>query len=259
MAGNIGLTDIQQVEYDEFKKRKNGEGKPLTPKMEETFASYQNKIDKPELPQGAKTYCKKWLKEYLYKRRTDIQSKYITKGNETEESGFTLMCLELKLGMVYKNEQYRENDSMTGTWDLKVPDEVLDNKSCWSLDIFPMFEIVNPKPEYDWQMDVYMELAEVSKARLCYTLNDTPEILIQKELRWVDAPEDRIRVINNMVFTRPYFEAMRNKYAPESDLDFVEIPQNKRIKTFSYIKDPVRIYRIRERVKMCNVYINSLI
>lgn len=260
MAGNIGLTDTQQVEYDEFKKRKaDPSAKPLTSKMEETLVAYQFKLDNPSLPTGAQTYCKQWLKEYLYKRRQEVSSKYIRKGNLTEESGFTLMAVQLKLGMVYKNEQYRENEYSTGTWDLLVGDTVYDNKSVWSLDTFPMFENRNPKSEYEWQMQVYMGLAGVEKATLAYTLNDAPEIEIQAALRWVEDPKARIQVLNNMIFTESFFKTMKAKYASEATLDFLPIPEEKRIKTFSFFKDNSVHYRIKERVKMCNQFINSLL
>lgn len=259
MAGTVGLTEVQQAEYEEFKKRKNGGGKPLTPKMEETLSSYQNKLNNPELPQGAKTYCKKWLKEHLYRRRTEVHSKYITKGNLTEEDGFTLMAVELKLGMVYKNEQYRENEYSTGTWDLMLPGVVYDNKSCWSLDTFPMFDVINPKPEYDWQLQIYTGLADVPKGVVVFTLNNAPEIQIQKEIRWIDDHQERARIMHNMVFTQEYWDAMKSKYCAESELKFVPIPQSKRVKTFSVIRDNLLHYKIKERVRMCNQYINSLI
>jgi len=261
MAGNIGLTDKQQEAYETLKKRKNDPtAKALTANMEEELAGYEYKLANPELPQGAKTYCKKWLKIHNWKREEEIKSKYIRKGILTEEDGFTLLCVQLKLGMVFKNEQYRENEYSTGTWDLLVGDTVYDNKSSWSLETFPMYDTINPKPEYEWQMQVYMGLAGVEKAVLAYTLIDAPEIEIQKEIRWMDTDEERIKKLNNMIFSSTeYFEAMRSKYAPSVNLNFVEIPAEKRIKTFSFFKDNLVHYRIKERVKMCNLYINSLI
>jgi hypothetical protein len=259
MAGNIGLTDIQTAKLTEMHERKIGNGKPLTANMEVEYAELVQKRDNPELPQGAKTYCKKWLKEYLYKRRQEISSKYIRKGNLTEEQGFTTMAVQLKLGMVFKNEQYRENDYSTGTWDLFVGDTVYDNKSSWSLDTFPMFDLVNPKPEYEWQMQIYMGLAPAPRSVLAYTLNDAPEIEIQQAIRWVDDHQERVAILNNMIFTQEYFEAMKSKYAADSIIDFVPIPEEKRIKTFPFFMDNSVHYRIKERVKMCNSYINSLI
>lgn len=259
MAGNIGLTDIQTAKCAELSERKNGVGKPLTPNMEVELTDLIQKRDNPELPQGAKTYCKQWLKEHLYKRKQEIQSKYIRKGNLTEETGFTLMAVQLKLGMVFKNEQYRENEYSTGTWDLLVNDTVYDNKSVWSLDTFPMFDTKNPKPEYEWQMQVYTGLAGVEKAVLAYTLNDAPEIEIQQAIRWVDEHQARVQILNNMIFTEPFFEAMKSKYASEATLDFLPIPEEKRIKTFPFFKDNSVHYRIKERVKMCNQFINSLL
>lgn len=259
MGGSIGLTDTQTVRLAELHERKIGNGKPLTANMETEYAELIDKRDNPQLPQGAQTYCKKWLKIHNWKREEEIKSKYIRKGNDTEEIGFTLICVQLKLGMVYKNEQYRENEYSTGTWDLLVGDTVYDNKSCWSLDTFPMYETKNPKPEYEWQMQVYMGIAGVNKAVLCYTLNDAPEIEIKRELQWVDTQEEKAKKLVNMIFTKSYFEEMKAKYAPDAKVEFIEIPEEKRIKTFPFFMDNSVHYRIKERVKMCNSYINSLL
>lgn len=260
MAGNIGLTDIQQVEYDELIARKlDKSAKQLTTNMEVKLKGFQDKINNPTLPQGAKTYCKKWLKIHNWGREEEIKSKYIRKGILTEEDGFTLLCVQLKLGMVFKNEQYRENEYSTGTWDLLVNDIIYDNKSSWSLDTFPMYDNINPKPEYEWQMQVYMGLASVDKAVLVYSLIDAPEIEIQKELRWTETDEERIKKLSNMIFTESYFKEMKAKYAPTASIKFIEIPAEKRIKTFQFFKDSSVHYRIKERVKMCNIFVNSLI
>ena len=47
------------------------------------------------LGQTGYTYLEAWLKDHLYKRRTEIKSKYLDKGNISEEYGFTLMALQL--------------------------------------------------------------------------------------------------------------------------------------------------------------------
>ena len=53
------------------------------------------------ISEGAKTYCKKWLKEELFGRRYFFTSKYTNKGLETEEEALNLLVRVLKLPMVY--------------------------------------------------------------------------------------------------------------------------------------------------------------
>jgi len=74
MAGTIGLTENQEKILSEYTDRENGIGKPLTDKMKSELLDLKNKKNNPELPQGAKTYCKKWLKNRLFGRREDINS-----------------------------------------------------------------------------------------------------------------------------------------------------------------------------------------
>src|SRR5690606_31552543 len=57
------------------------------------------------LSAGAKTYCKEWLTETIFNRREEIKSRYIDKGNQTEEEALNLMVRVLKTGMLYKNEE----------------------------------------------------------------------------------------------------------------------------------------------------------
>ena len=258
--GTIGLTEKQEIRHAELAARHNGEGKPLTANMIAELNILIDKKQNPELPETAKTYCKKWLKEYLYKRRKDIKSKYIDKGNLCEEDGFTLMCLELNLGMVYKNTEFLSNDYMCGTDDLFVNGVVYDNKSSWHLDTFPMFETEIPDERYEWQINGYEELRKVNDGVLAYTLIDAPLELIEREIKWLTDPNDIYKKVSEMVYTKDNFELLKANLFPIATLDmFVEIPQSKRIKSFKITKDPAKIETIKQRVPMCRAYIRTLL
>lgn len=206
------------------------------------------------------TYCKAWLKEYLYKRRTDIKSKYIEKGNTSEEDAFTLLTLQLNLGMVYKNLQFFEDDYMCGTPDLIIGDVVYDNKCSWSLDTFPMFESEIPNNDYELQLQVYMHLTGTHKAVLAYTLIDTPKELIEREIKWLTSPDDIYRKVMNMVYTKLYFDELKTEFFASSELDcFVEIPEANRIKTFDIAYNEEVIKKLQTRVTEARNYLNSLI
>lgn len=260
-GGEIGLTDKQQETYDGYIKRINDpSAKPLTPKMNDELERFQYKLTNPELPDGAKTYCKKWLKEYLWHRRKDVKSKYIDKGNANEEDGFTLMCLELNLGMVYKNTQYHSNEYMQGTDDLFVREVVYDNKCAWDLDTFPIFDEEIPKADYEWQLNGYCELRGVEDGVLAYTLVDADPDIIEREVKWLNNPNDIYKRLCEMIYTTAYFNMMKERFCPTAEFDyFVEIPQADRIKTFPVKKDPAKIAKVKERVPMCRAFITKIL
>lgn len=212
------------------------------------------------LGETGKTYCKQWLKEQLYKRRKEIKSKYIDKGNRNEEDGFTLMATELNLGMVYKNMSFFQSDYFCGTPDLIHKGIVYDNKCSWDLDTFPMFEDEIPNKDYWWQLQNYMELTGCKKAVLAYTLVDADDDLINQAVKWENDPEKIYRTICNMVYTKQGFEKAFNEYCPLATSDyFMEIPEKDRIKTYAFDYDPEAIKLLTSRVEECRTYINSLI
>ncbi len=206
------------------------------------------------------SFLEQWVKERLYSRRPDIKSKYLTKGNVSEEEGFTLMATELNLGMVYKNTELFENDYMRGTPDLIVNGVVYDNKCSWSLDTFPMFDKEVPNKDYWWQLQSYMELTGCENAVLAYTLIDADIDEIERQVKWELDPERIYKVINEMVYTRAYFDTLVGRFCPTAKSDyFVEIPDHDRIRTFEIPKDKKAILDIQLRVADCKTYINSLL
>ena len=263
-AGDVGLSDSNKTELAELISRENGthpKGLKLTDRMDTRLAELRYKEANPELPQGLKSYCKQWLKEHLYKRRTEVKSKYIDKGNANEEDGFTLMAVELGLGMVYKNEDYKENDFMTGTCDLDhaKTDTVFDNKASWSLDTFPMFEDVIPDKDYEWQIQGYMHLWKRSNGIVAYTLTDMPLDLLRHEIRYEEDDNAKQRKAVNYIYTEKAWKEAKSLLFPAADdYNFIEIPSKDRIKCFHFKYDPDKIALIEDRVKMCQQYINEL-
>ena len=266
MAGTVGLTDKQDAELTELIQRNidftNGKAKPLTDIMTQKVRDYTFEKENPELPAGAKSYCKKWLKEQLYQRWREISNKYLEKGNSTQADGITLTCVQLKLGMVKENTERKTNSHFTGEIDYIVDGVIYDNKSSWDLETFPMFEPA-PKPEHEWQMQGYCELWDKPKAMLAYTLNDAPEKMIWDAVKWYDDLKARAEVVRNMVYTQGgwerasvlFFDGLPLAMHPK----FVPIPDKDRIKTFTVMRDNIKIGQAYQRVNMCNSYINSLI
>lgn len=265
MSGTIGLTDTQKATLTDLESRENGthpKGLKLTARMEVELAELQHKILNPELPQGAKTYCKQWLKEYLYKRREQLKNKYVTKGHSTEEDGFTAMCVQLGLGMVYKNEEFKSNGWLIGTCDLdhEAKDTVYDNKSSWTLDQFPMFESECPNNDYLDQLQGYMELWNRGNGSVVYTLNNLPEEMLQQQFKPWLSDDEKQDIAINFIYTRDYWDSMKSKYFPSAkDIDFVEIPEEKRVKEFKVKRDDEFIKEAKLRVDLCQKYIETLL
>lgn len=266
MGGKIGLTETQQKDYDTWKQRaidfKNGvpKVKDLTDIQKKALKALQLKIDKPELPQGAKSYCKKWLNEYLWKRRQEIKSKYIDKGNQTQEDGFTLTCIQLNLGFIKENTERKFNDFMNGICDIdhEKLDTVFDNKSSWDLSTFPMYEDEIPDKKYLDQGQGYMELWDRSKACIVYTLIDCPEDILLRQFPYYSDHNQKQKIALNLIFTLEYWELMKAKYFPDADeVEFVEIPEKSRVKPFYFERDREFIKEVEERVKLCNEYVNN--
>lgn len=211
------------------------------------------------LGETGKSFCKQWLKENIYKRRTESKSKYIDKGNRLEEDGFTLTASELNLGMVYKNEEFFEDIFFCGTPDLIHDGVVYDNKCSWSLDTFPMFELEIPSKDYYYQLQVYMHLTGCDRAALCYTLIDADYDLVEQAVKWL-TPDQMPKAIANMVYTRKAFDYFINEFCHEvKTIDFVEIPESDRLKVFSFNYDVDVITKLQERVIECQEYISSLL
>jgi len=191
------------------------------------------------LSETAKTMLVTWYKEKLYNRRKEIQSKYLTKGNLCEDSSITY--LNNLYGTDYtKNEQHFDNDHINGTPDILTEDTVLDIKTSWSFDTFPLFSTSLPNRDYFAQVQGYMMLTGKRKGAVVYTLVDTPDDLIEKE--W--------RNTGGTGLVTPEFKA-NYKYSNITD-------DKLRVKRFDFDYEPEYIAQIVEKVELARKFINSL-
>lgn len=266
-AGEIGLSEKQTERMKELKQRaidfKNGvpKVKDLTDNMKAELSGLIIKELNPELPEGAKTHCKKWIKEKLYGRRAELKNKYVTKGNEQEDEGFTIMAVNLKLGMVKKNEEYRENDYSCGTCDLDDKTTGHDNKCSWDLSTFPMFETELPDLKYWWQLQNYaIRYPHWTDLSLCYTLVNSSQEEIKKAIKWTENEDEIYKIVERMIYDRKEFDRLKSIYFPLSSLDtFIEIPEANRVKQFLFKPDTKAQETIKTRAYMCKDYIYSLL
>lgn len=196
----------------------------------------------------AKSYAEQWLKEKLFDREKEFSNKYVMKGLIVEDNSIDLIAEVLGYGMLFKNEQYFEDDHMTGTPDIYIPkkDTVIDAKSSWDIFTFPLFDTSVPNMDYWWQGQGYMNLTGLNHYRLCYCLVDTPEHIIDSEMR-------RYAYNNGHEIEDLKYSEWLKRYT------YGDIPKEDRLKCFDFDKEEGAINKVRERVEEIRFYIKTLL
>jgi hypothetical protein len=193
------------------------------------------------LGETAKTYCELWKKEQVYNRRKEITSKFLTKGTLQEQDSIDLLN-GYELELYEKNETRYEDDYMVGTPDI-VTDIITDIKTSWDFSTFPLFKKELDK-NYFYQVQGYMNLTGLEKARVVYALVDTPKFLIEQEAK-------------RMVFNQGYdFDDVYTELLQK--MTYPDIPIDKKIKIFQVDRCEETIQKIKDRVIECRIYIDSL-
>jgi len=193
--------------------------------------------DAGELSETAKTFCELWLKERIYQRRKEINSKYFDKGNQCEQKGIDRY--NNSFGTFYtKNETFFENDFCCGTPDIIGITEIIDIKNSYDFTTFPLFDTVLENKAYEYQLQAYMELTGIKNAKLCYVLENLPDELIERELNRF-----------GLEFTKDNAE----------NYTYDNISDNFRIKVFETSYNTEIIEKIKSQVVKCQIYINKLI
>ena len=126
------------------------------------------------LSETTKTYLEEWMKEQIYGVKKDISTKYTEKGLVMEDEAIDKAIEWLDLPFAIKNEKQFENDFFTGTPDILLSDTVVDIKNSWDCFTFPLFCDDIPTKDYMYQLQVYMALTGLKRAKLVYVLLNTP-------------------------------------------------------------------------------------
>ena len=127
------------------------------------------------LSETTKSYVYDWLKEGIFGVKKQLNNKYLSKGLQLEDAAIDKAIEVLDLPFAIKNEEYFEDEFFCGTPDLIVNDTVYDIKCSWDCFTFPLFENEIPTKGYYYQLQVYMHLLGLKKAKLVYVLLNTPE------------------------------------------------------------------------------------
>lgn len=240
--------------------------KPLTPNQVETLAGLiekrnkgtltdaqtitlgdliKKKNAKPELSDGAKTYLKELYKDTIFGRSKDIQSKYLSKGIAVEDENIN-QYNEVKGTFLIKNEERIENEFFNGEMDV-VEDILYEFKSSWDYSTFPLFEDDVPNEDYYDQIQCYLDLTGLAKAKLVYGLVDTPDDLILDEKR---------KVAWNLGFIDGLPEELDGEIT--RNMTYADIPKEARVKEFEIYKDEKRLELIKTMIKLSRTFLNSL-
>jgi len=190
--------------------------------------------------------CKAYLDEMVifkkYGIKKDITSKYIEKGllMETDSIGL-LLAID---GIIYsKNEERFSNGVITGEPDIIHEGKIIDVKTSWDLFSHVKNKKINPK--YEWQVLGYMELTGCKTAEVIHLLVDTPETLVQDEIRrtgWklgmVEVPEE----LENDIRKNMMFE---------------QVPLSERCIRFAVEYSEEKISKLYDKLELCTEYINN--
>lgn len=187
------------------------------------------------ISETAKALCLELFIEQKYGRRKNFDSKYMAKGREVEENGITaynIMCIKTtgQYLEMNKNTERRTNDYITGEPDIITP-RLADIKSSW--DIFTFWDS-KTKPlnkDYYWQLQGYMMLFGHDEADLVYTLQNTPDEIIERETRF--------------------------RTCSENEFKFDDIPAEERIFLINVKRDEAAIQAIADKVTFAREFITN--
>ena len=200
---------------------------------------------KDSMGKTAESYCLDWIREQpeFYGRRKEFSNKYTEKGNLVENDSIDFVSTSLYDGMMLiKNEEHFENEFITGTPDVILPDAIIDVKNSFDPFTFPLFESGLPSTDYWWQGQGYMKLVGRESYRVIYTLMDTPLNIIEREAYY--------HCKNNEI---EFDEDIMNEFVLK--MTYPDVDPSKRIKAFDFEFESGAIDQIEARVLACREFI----
>ena len=180
------------------------------------------KNSKDALSKTTQSYLQEWLKEAIYGVKKEISTKEINKGLEYEDQAIAKVIEWLDLPFVIKNKTRFTDEFFTGEPDILMSDTVIDIKNSWDCWTFPLFDNEIPTIDYEYQVQIYMHLTGLKKAKVVYVLLNTPE----------------------------------TKYTPE--IDYSHVNPIFRVKEFNFEYDEEIINKLKTRVLAAREYIKTL-
>ena len=223
---------MNQVNWDEYKFHCSAlKNLMVTPRLKsevlsETTKSFLNDI---------------YIKEVFGREKSEmVANKYVRKGVMCETDSLELLE-RVKGEKHFKNNKMLENAYIVGTPDIITLDKIKDIKTSWDLFTFFGVDEDQAQRDYYYQLLGYMILTGKKYAELVYCLVNTPEQMMNDELY-------------RLKFYLPEEEA------ESYDINYIfdDIPEERRIKVFSfeYIKEEAEL--LEGKIKLSRVYLSAL-
>ena len=169
---------------------------------------------KDELKLGTSliSYLKKNYAEQKYGVREEIHSKYLEKGIHCEAEAIDVCAERLGLGMLEKNLVHFNDEHFQGTPDVYTDELVIDLKCNWDHITF-LDAVTSPiNKDYEAQLQVYMHLLGLKKAKLVYVLLDTPDFVnYGNEVTYSHLPIEQRFFAFDLEYDSKMIEAMQEK------------------------------------------------
>lgn len=211
--------------------------------------------DEVQLSDGAKTHLMDiWISE-TKRRKADINNKFIEKGLAMEEDGITLYSRVKKVFFV-KNETHLHNQFIKGTPDsfigqaIHEATRIIDIKCSWSANTFYRTFTKKLNELYYWQGMGYMWLTGAKYFDLAYCLVNTPQSLIDAEIRslWYKLGQPSEDDAN-------WQDA---QFAIQKNMVYDDIPLRERVLEYTIEYSESEIELLKKKVTKAREYLNWL-
>ena len=204
-----------------------------------------------ELSETAKSHLIEVYAQNKYNFKKDISNKYTEKGNFCEPEGLEMISQFTGL-QVDKNElDSFENDYFIGTPDSIVIDKqiIFDNKASYDWLTFLSNIDGELNPQYENQMQGYLDLLGWNTGYIAYTLVDTPEFIRNAE---------KYALLRKMDVISEDSVLFRSEWAKkEANLIYSNTDYKERILLFQVNKNEEYIQKAYKKVEKSREFLNS--
>lgn len=250
----------------------------LTIKQHETLIALQHKLNeskKFKLSDSSKKELTKIVQYEKSGRSKILYAKYLDKGLAKEKDARDLISEVLGVNLI-KDPERKTNKWVTGERDVYHDDLLIEIKTAYSFESFNNILLEKANEIYLRQNDSYMDLWGIKDGLICHVLVDTPNSLVDDEIRRLSYKEDIMTIegdiredaidlvkttVSNQIYTRKGLEEYCQWSATvhiEWFDDFIEIPVNERIHMIPNKFDKVRIEQRNECIKLGRKFMNTV-
>ncbi len=243
------LSEKQMAAYLKLKGKED-----RTPKEDESFSHYLNKIAlaiDPPLSKTAINYLTKRFAYEKYAKKMAAKGRSMVfheKGNILEGEAIELLS-KLDKVKYCKNTDVATNEYMLGKCDVYSPERgaILDIKVAWNINTFLSTLNAPLKSLYWYQMQGYLELHDLAFGEVCFCLLNTPEDMVERE---------KLKMLNNYVFgviNREDYE--KGMESLELSLSYDKIPLKRRVIKFRVNRAPEIMPKVYKKVERCREWL----